>query len=205
MLNNIFYKKHTIILLIVFFIKNIPSYSQENNLMFEKMNLEFNIPQGYQISDTDMNTNWCSQNILDSPISKTLINDDKSILIGIALNPPIPEAMVELIKKTNPNWTPELNFLGVVKSLIDSSVDASKVLFYDPSYLNIIFNADKGFKFSQKCDGVYVGKYSHNKVVLIEKKDGGYFKIVFLYTDALNLLIDQEIDSILLKMIKFKK
>ncbi|MDO3695789.1 hypothetical protein QVZ41_13145 [Wenyingzhuangia sp. chi5] len=180
-------------------------YSQENDYFTERLNLMngvFNIPEGYKVEGSNIEYTWCWDNKDEGGIFRTLSNTDESILIGIIINY-VSEKDLEVARRYNPEWTADTNYINRFKNLADTI--NYPVRYYATSYVKEKLNADKAVEYSRGCTRSYKEKYTHNKIVMIGKKDVGYIQIDFLYTDAAKKTIYDEIDKVLPMLVKFKE
>ena len=180
-------------------------YSQENEYFTEplnKMNGVFNIPEGYKVEDFNIEDTWCWDGKMDSGIFKTLSNTDESILIGVIINCP-DENDLKVARSYNPDWTADTNYINAFKNKSDTI--NYPVRYYATSYVKEKLNADKAVEYSRGCTRSYKEKYTHNKIVMIGKNGIGYIQVDFLYTDAAEKTIYDEIDKVLPMLVKFKE
>lgn len=188
---------------ICFLIVTSAVYSQKNDFFIDnlnRMNGVFNVPDGYKLEDSNIEYTWCWDNKDEGGIFRTLSNADGSILIGIIINCPNTE-MINTARQYYPNWTIETDYINRFRNLADTINNS--VRYYGASYVKDKLNADKAVEFSRPCTRSYKEKYTHNKIVLIGKKEVGHFQVDFLYTDAVEKTIHYEIQRILPMLVKF--
>lgn len=169
--------------------------------MLDYQNLSFSIPEGFHLEKTVLEYNWCMDGGITNGILETLVNEDKSILIGITLQPLESKEAIERIQKMVPNYDPESIFNDCIVRIMDKT--DKRVLTYDQSYLNKFFNADKGYRFRRACTNNYLNKYNNNKIVMIAKKGQGFFILNVLYSDDVKN-IEKEINAFAPHILKFK-
>lgn len=175
------------------------------NHFADEMNFTFKIPDGYFPFDFKEDySHSCRRHIMVGSPNYAIQNKNKSIAIAFRIGNWYKKDTVgasKLIRRRNPEWTVDYDYLHVAKTYADTIVHS--IIKLPTEFAKTNFNGSNAIALVSFCTHRYLGM-PYDKIYSVSKKGRGYVSIAFYYNEESKENIDLEIDRVLKsKMIYF--